>query len=130
MNPALPVMKTRVMSPCPPSLAVLRRVSLKTPRLPTPRFQCPGAFVSRAKHFPGRTDAAGARIGACAAPRAGLLRRQTRTRGARSQRPAESIAMTQMNNLAPIPELYVSYDSAQKLKQEAADLISHDLSPR
>jgi len=38
---------------------------------------------------------------------------------------------TQMqNNLAPIPELYVSYESAQKLKVEAADLTSHDLSPR
>jgi sulfate adenylyltransferase len=34
------------------------------------------------------------------------------------------------NNLAPIPELYVSYESAQKLKVEAADLVSHDLSPR
>ncbi len=34
------------------------------------------------------------------------------------------------NNLAPIPELYVSFDSAQKLKVEAADLVSHDLSPR
>ena len=34
------------------------------------------------------------------------------------------------NNLAPIPELYVSYDSAQKLKVEAADLISWDLTPR
>ncbi|PWG17740.1 bifunctional sulfate adenylyltransferase/adenylylsulfate kinase [Salibaculum griseiflavum] len=34
------------------------------------------------------------------------------------------------NNLAPIPELYVSYDSAQKLKVEAADLTSWDLSPR
>ena len=34
------------------------------------------------------------------------------------------------NNLAPIPELYVSYDSAQKLKVDAADLISHDLTPR
>ena len=34
------------------------------------------------------------------------------------------------NNLAPIPELYVSYDSAQKMKMEAADLTSHDLSPR
>ncbi|WP_439124899.1 sulfate adenylyltransferase, partial [Marivita sp.] len=33
-------------------------------------------------------------------------------------------------NLAPIPELFVSYDSAQKLKQEAGDLISHDLTPR
>ncbi len=34
------------------------------------------------------------------------------------------------NNLAPIPELYVSYDSAQKLKLEAAELTSWDLSPR
>ncbi|MEJ6394078.1 bifunctional sulfate adenylyltransferase/adenylylsulfate kinase [Gymnodinialimonas sp. 2305UL16-5] len=31
---------------------------------------------------------------------------------------------------APIPELYVSYDSAQKLKNEAADLPSWDLTPR
>ena len=30
----------------------------------------------------------------------------------------------------PIPELYVSYDSAQKLKLEAADLPSWDLTPR
>ena len=34
------------------------------------------------------------------------------------------------NNLSPIPELYVSYDSAQKLKAEAGDLVSHDLTPR
>ncbi len=34
------------------------------------------------------------------------------------------------NNLAPIPELFVSYDSAQKLKVEAAELTSHDLTPR
>ncbi|MCK8482812.1 bifunctional sulfate adenylyltransferase/adenylylsulfate kinase [Aliiroseovarius sp. S2029] len=34
------------------------------------------------------------------------------------------------NNLSPIPELYVSYESAQKLKVEAADLISHDLTQR
>ncbi|SMP18408.1 bifunctional sulfate adenylyltransferase/adenylylsulfate kinase [Shimia sagamensis] len=34
------------------------------------------------------------------------------------------------NNLAPIPELYVSYESAQKLKTEAADLVSWDLTPR
>ena len=34
------------------------------------------------------------------------------------------------NNLAPIPELFVSYESAQKLKVDAADLISHDLTPR
>jgi len=34
------------------------------------------------------------------------------------------------NNLAPIPELYVSYDSAQKLKVEASDLTSWNLTPR
>lgn len=34
------------------------------------------------------------------------------------------------SNLAPIPELYVSYESAQKLKVEAADLVSWDLTPR
>jgi len=34
------------------------------------------------------------------------------------------------NHLSPIPELFVSYDSAQKLKAEAADLPSWDLSPR
>ncbi len=33
-------------------------------------------------------------------------------------------------NLAPIPELYVSYDSAAKLKLEAAQLPSWDLTPR
>ncbi len=33
-------------------------------------------------------------------------------------------------NLAPIPELYVSYDSAQKMKLEAAELASWDLSAR
>ena len=31
------------------------------------------------------------------------------------------------NNLAPIPELYVSYESAQKLKVEAAELVSHGI---
>ncbi len=36
----------------------------------------------------------------------------------------------QLRNLAPIPELYVSYDSAQKLKPEAAALPSWDLTPR
>ena len=36
--------------------------------------------------------------------------------------------MTQTH--APVPELYVSYDSAQKLKAEAGDLTSHDLTPR
>ncbi|WP_317055606.1 bifunctional sulfate adenylyltransferase/adenylylsulfate kinase [Roseovarius rhodophyticola] len=34
------------------------------------------------------------------------------------------------SNLAPIPELYVSYESAQKLKVEAADLTSWDMTPR
>ena len=34
------------------------------------------------------------------------------------------------NNLKPIPELYVSYDRAQKLKSEAADLKSWDLTLR
>jgi sulfate adenylyltransferase len=34
------------------------------------------------------------------------------------------------NNLAPIPELYVSYESAQKLKHEAASLPSWDLTAR
>ena len=33
-------------------------------------------------------------------------------------------------NLAPVPELYVSYDSAQKLKVEAGELASWDLSRR
>ena len=33
-------------------------------------------------------------------------------------------------NLAPIPELYVSYESAQKLKVEAGDLPSWDLTAR
>ena len=35
--------------------------------------------------------------------------------------------MTMLSNLAPIPELYVSYESAQKLKVEASELTSHDL---
>ena len=35
-----------------------------------------------------------------------------------------------LQNHAPIPELYVSYDSAQKLKVEAAQLPSWDLTPR
>ncbi len=33
-------------------------------------------------------------------------------------------------NFAPVPELYVSYESAQKLKAEAGDLASLDLTPR
>ncbi|NNF25537.1 MAG: bifunctional sulfate adenylyltransferase/adenylylsulfate kinase [Rhodobacteraceae bacterium] len=36
----------------------------------------------------------------------------------------------QLPNHAPIPELYVSYESAQKLKAEAGDLPSWDLTPR
>ncbi|MCV2869541.1 bifunctional sulfate adenylyltransferase/adenylylsulfate kinase [Defluviimonas sp. WL0002] len=36
----------------------------------------------------------------------------------------------QLSNLAPIPELYVSYESAQKLKHEAGALPSWDLSQR
>ncbi len=36
----------------------------------------------------------------------------------------------QLPNLAPIPELFVSYESAQKLKAEAGDLPSWDLTPR
>ncbi len=36
----------------------------------------------------------------------------------------------QLPNLAPIPELYVSYDSAQKLRLEAAELPSWDLTQR
>ncbi|MDC3389354.1 adenylyltransferase, partial [bacterium] len=35
-----------------------------------------------------------------------------------------------LQNLAPISELYVSYESAQKLKLDAADLTSWDLTPR
>lgn len=38
--------------------------------------------------------------------------------------------MTMPSNLTPIPELYVSYDSAQKLKSDAAELASHDLTAR
>ena len=34
------------------------------------------------------------------------------------------------SNLGPIPELYVSADSAQKLKREAAELTSWDMTPR
>ncbi len=42
--------------------------------------------------------------------------------------PQRTTAM--QNNHAPIPELYVSYESSQKLKKEAADLKSWDLTPR
>ena len=34
------------------------------------------------------------------------------------------------NQLAPITELFVPYDSVQKMKTEAANLVSHDLTPR
>jgi len=47
----------------------------------------------------------------------------TQTRGSDSD-------MKTLENLAPIPELYVSYDSAQKMKAEAGNLVSHDLTPR
>ena len=33
-------------------------------------------------------------------------------------------------NLTPVPELYVSYDNAQKIKMEATELVSWDLTPR
>ena len=36
----------------------------------------------------------------------------------------------QIPNHVPIPELFVSYESAQKLKAEAGDLPSWDLTPR
>ncbi|WP_333684146.1 bifunctional sulfate adenylyltransferase/adenylylsulfate kinase [Pontibaca methylaminivorans] len=38
--------------------------------------------------------------------------------------------MSMLSNLAPIPELFVSYDSAQKLKLEAGNLKRHDLTRR
>jgi len=38
--------------------------------------------------------------------------------------------MMNISNLTPIPELYVSHESAQKLKVEAGNLVSHDLTPR
>ncbi len=44
--------------------------------------------------------------------------------------PIKSRTTIMQNNHAPIPELYVSYDSSQKLKVEAADLPSWDLTPR
>ena len=44
--------------------------------------------------------------------------------------PSKYRSSLMQNNLAPIPELYVSYDSAQKLKIEAGELISLDLTPR
>jgi len=44
--------------------------------------------------------------------------------------PLKSRTKLMQTNLAPIPELFVSYESAQKLKAEAADLVSHDLTAR
>lgn len=44
--------------------------------------------------------------------------------------PLKHVTIMMENNLDPIPELFVSYDSAQKMKVEAADLVSHDLTPR
>jgi len=44
--------------------------------------------------------------------------------------PPHNRTQIMQNNLAPIPELYVSYESSQKMKLDAADLTSHDLSPR
>jgi sulfate adenylyltransferase len=44
--------------------------------------------------------------------------------------PLKSRTKLMQTNLAPIPELFVSYDSAQKLKAEAAELTSHDLTAR
>lgn len=35
-----------------------------------------------------------------------------------------------INNLEPIPELFISHDSAQTMKIEAANLVSHDLTQR
>ncbi|WP_281823842.1 bifunctional sulfate adenylyltransferase/adenylylsulfate kinase [Jannaschia rubra] len=34
------------------------------------------------------------------------------------------------SNLAPIPELYVNHESAQKLKREAGEMVSWDMTPR
>ena len=44
--------------------------------------------------------------------------------------PFTSRTRIMQNNLAPIQELYVSYESAQKLKHEAAELVSWDLTQR
>ncbi|MFD0978361.1 bifunctional sulfate adenylyltransferase/adenylylsulfate kinase [Tropicimonas aquimaris] len=44
--------------------------------------------------------------------------------------PFQHRTKTMQNQHAPIPELYVSHESAQKLKVEAADLPSWDLTPR
>ncbi len=44
--------------------------------------------------------------------------------------PLQHRTIPMQNIHAPIPELFVSYESAQKLKVEAADLPSWDLTPR
>ncbi len=44
--------------------------------------------------------------------------------------PLKHRTQTMQNNLTPIPELYVSYESAQKLKIEAASLTSWDMTAR
>ncbi len=44
--------------------------------------------------------------------------------------PSKNRTTAMQPNLAPVPELYVSFDSAQKLKTEAAALPSWDLTPR
>ncbi|MEO0916066.1 MAG: winged helix-turn-helix transcriptional regulator, partial [Pseudomonadota bacterium] len=43
---------------------------------------------------------------------------------------SQGLRAMQVSNHTPIPELFVSYESAQKLKKEAADLPSWDLTPR
>ncbi len=52
------------------------------------------------------------------------------TGDARATLTSRSRTSPMQQNLTPIPELFVSYDSAQKLKNEAADLPSWDLSAR
>ena len=44
--------------------------------------------------------------------------------------PLKNRTRLMQDNLSPIPELYVSHESAQKLKAEAGELTSHDLTPR
>ena len=51
------------------------------------------------------------------------------TRNCRTFRPQEIPDRTMLNT-SPIPELYVSPESAAKLKIEAANLVSHDLTHR
>jgi sulfate adenylyltransferase len=44
--------------------------------------------------------------------------------------PLKNRTLAMQSNLAPIPELYVSYESAQKLKTDAGDLPSWDMTQR